>query len=197
MITANVGRSSAKGYANPFMGKQAPDHLTLGHAVQLDLPGETKAFPFLKPFPKKRMIPGVPMLPQFEFGVIPTFNRQQGSEASLRGKDMPSIRVDSRMISADLVETYAKIENSQKCMPTPLSENYEGSQWNYGPREGLPLRNVTNASNFVKAYGENVSQERYNKLTQGLVAQGYEPERIHRVLEQHLDNALLKKISAR
>jgi hypothetical protein len=143
------------------------------------------------------MATGIPMLPTFDFGVIPTFNRQQGSEASLRGKDMPTIRMDSRMISADLVETYAKIENSCRTVPAMLSENYDGSQWNYGPREGLPLRNITNGSNFVKAYGENVSQERYNKLTQGLVAQGYEPERIHRVLEQHLDNALLKKISVR
>jgi len=195
MITANVG--STRGYATPFMGSQAPDHQARGCSVQLDLPGETKAYPFMKPYPKHRLLSRNVMLPTFEFGVVPTYERQQGSEARLRGKDMPNIRLDSRMISADLVETYAKIENTSKSVPASLSENYEGSPWNYGPREGLPLRNITNGSNFVKAYGENLSQEHWNKLTQGLVAQGYEPERIHRVLEQHLDNALLKKISAR
>ena len=190
-------RASVCGYANPFTGKQAPDHQVRGFATQDKLEGELKYNPFAKSYPKHRPSNVMVPLPEFPLGVNPTFSRQEGSYDSLRGKEVPNIKSEGRVLSGDLVEMYAKIEAKHRDVPGPLSADYQGSPWMYGALYGLPPAHPTNASNFIAEYGEALSDQEWHRRTQQLVDEGYEPERIHKAMEDHVNDYLRKRLATK
>jgi len=193
-----VLRAAACGYANPFRGKQAPDHLALGFATQTPLESETKYFPYERAYPRFKPSNVMKPLPEFPFGVQPTFNRQEDSQGHLRGNiSLPDITSTGRVLSADLVEMYAKIEARHRDAPGPLSADYTGSPWMYGALYGLPLSHPTNASNFIAEYGSALSDNEWTRRTANLVQEGYEPQRIHKAVEEHLSDYLRKRVATR
>ena len=110
---------------------------------------------------------------------------------------MPDIKTCGRTIDAGLVEMYAKIDEQYKTGPTRLSENYEGSPWAYGALYGLPLSHVTNGNRFISEYGAALSEAEYNRRTNKLVEEGYEPKRIHEAMEHHVSDYLRKRLATR
>jgi hypothetical protein len=194
-MDTQVMRASVVGMANPYMGKQAPDHQARGFSTQLELEGETKYFPFVKRHAKFRpsnvMIP----LPEFPMGVQPTFNRQQGSEDSLRGKLMPYVKNESCVLSADLVEMYAKIDAKHRDAPAPLSADYQGSPFAYGALFGLPIAHPTNASNFVAQYGEALSDQEWHRRTQKLIDEGYDAKHVEEMMKEHIGDTIKRKLA--
>lgn len=196
-MDTQVMRAAVFGMANPFTGKQAPDHQARGFATQSPLESETKYFPFAKHYNKHRPSNVMVPLPEFPLGVNPTFSRQEGSQESVRGKEVPNIKGDNRVLSADLVEMYAKIEARHRDAPGPLSGDYQGSPWAYGALYGLPIGHPTNASNFIAEYGEALSDQEWHRRTEQLVKEGYEPERIHKAMEDHVNDYLRKRLATK
>jgi hypothetical protein len=193
-----VLRASVRGYANPFSGKQAPDHRPLGFATQEPLEAETKYYPYEKPYPRFKPSNVLPPLPEFPFGVQPTFSRQEDTHGFLRGNAyLPDLRGCGRTISADLVEMYDKIDHSHKSAPAPLSDDYKGSPWMYGALYGLPLSHVTNGNQFISEYGSALSDAEFRRRTDKLVQEGYEPKRIHEAMEHHVSDYLRKRLATR
>lgn len=196
-MDTNVLRASVCGMATPFRGAQAPDHQARGYATQEPLESETKFYPFERPYPRFKMSNVMKPLPQFAPGVMPTFDRQEGSADSLRGKEIPTVRMEGRVLSADLIEMYAKIENYHRDAPAILSGDYQGSQWMYGAREGLPIGYPTNASNFIGEYGAALSEAEWSRRTHKLVDEGYAPELVKKAMEDNISDYLRKRISTR
>lgn len=191
-MNTNTASLAVMFQASPFRGVQAPDHVALGHSTQLELPGETKAFPFMKAYPKHRPTGLQPMLPVFPLGVAPTYNLQQGSEQRLKGKDLPHIFIPSRMVAADLVEAYEKINESHRVIQKS-NDAYQGSPWAYGPREGLPFGS-TQTGDFVRQMSADVKSAHVARKVDALVKLGFEPQRIHRVIEEQLDESLRQRL---
>lgn len=199
MQEVNVLRSAIVRPANPRSIRQGPSCRPLGpnQSTQLDLPGETKAYPYQKALrrtanqPSNKMIP----LPKYPAGLTPTYNNQQLSYESLRGKDMPNIRLDSRNVDFDLVAMFQGHAGMHKDVPANLSGDYQGSPWMYGPRQSLPLLHVTNASNFVNEYSTGLSRSHLDRKVENLINEGYEPERIHKMVERHLDDKVYHRLS--
>jgi hypothetical protein len=197
-MDTQVLRASVKGYANPFSGKQAPNHKPLGFATQHPLESETKYYPYEKAYTRFKPSHVLPPLPSFEFGVNPTFNRQEDTHGFLRGNAyMPDIKSCSRVLDAGLVEMYAKLDESFKTGPAPLSEDYKGSPWMYGALYGLPLSHPTNGNQFISEYGSALSDAEWHRRTDKLVQEGYEPKRIHEAMEHHLSDYLRKRLTTR
>jgi len=138
-------------------------------------------------------------LPEFPFGVQPTFNRQEGPVQDFLRQNisMPDIKSNDQTLSADLIEMYAKINAKHRDAPSALSADYQGSPWMYGALYGLPLSHPTNASNFIPEYGAGLSEKEWNRRTQMLVKEGYEPERIHKAMEDHSHEYLKKRLAMR
>jgi len=196
-MDTQVMRASVFGYANPFMGKQAPDHQARGFPTQDRLEGELKYNPFAKSYPRFKPSNVMKPLPEFPMGVQPTFSRQEGSYDSLRGKDVPNIKSESRVLSADLVEMYAKIDAKHRDAPAPLSADYQGSPFMYGALYGLPASHVTNGTNFIAEYGEALSDQEWHRRTQKLVDQGYDAKHIEEAMKDHICDQIKKKLSTR
>lgn len=188
--------SKPTGYANPLDVAQAPDHLALGFATNLDLPGEQKYFPFAsvnKPPFKPRPTCNLDPLPTFPFGVVPIYPHQQNSDLRLRGKDMPNVMYNGSMISADLAEAFAMLEDKGKRVPAPLSDAYVGSPWDYSPREGRPF-GTTDGNNFVLEYHQAMREKELHRRIDSLIREGYDEKRIARVMEEEVDNTIRKKL---
>jgi hypothetical protein len=187
------------GFASPFDGAQAPDHLTLGFATQLDLPGETKFFPFAKPNKAPfKPCPSVALdpLPTFPFGVVPTFPHQQNSDLRQRGFDGPKVMYDGSMISADLADAFAMLKDSGKRVAAPLSDAFVGSQWEYGPREGRPF-GTTGGNNFVLEYHDTLREKELVRRADKLIKEGYDAKRVLRVMEEAMDSDIMEKLKRR
>jgi len=197
-MDTQVIRASVCGYANPSTVKQAPNHKALGFTTQTPLESETKYYPYAKPYPRFRPSNVLKPLPEFPFGVNPTYNRQEDTQGHLRQNiSLPDVFTTGRVLDADMVETYAKIEAQSRSAPSALSADYQGSPWMYGALYGLPLSHPTNSSNFITEYGEALSDKEWHRRTERLVEEGYEPEKIHRAMEAHIGDYLKKRIGAR
>ena len=190
-------RAAVFGMANPFTGKQAPDHQARGFVTLDKLEGELKYNPFVKSYPKHRPSNAMIPLPEFPMGVQPTFSRQQGSEDSLRGKDVPNIKSEGRVLSGDLVEMYAKIEAKHRDVPSALSADYQGSPWMYGALYGLPPSHPTNGSNFIAEYGEALSDQEWHRRTQKLVDEGYDAKHVAEMMKEHIGDTIKRKLATR
>jgi hypothetical protein len=191
-------RAAACGYANPFRGKQAPDHLAMGFTTQTPLESETKYMPYEKAYPRFKPSNVMKPLPEFDFGVQPTFNRQEDTHGFLRGNiSLPDVFTTGRVVSADLVEMYGKIDASYKTGPSALSENYQGSPWMYGALYGLPLSHVTNGNQYISEYGAELSNNEWTRRTEKLIQEGYEAKRIHEAMEHHVSDYLRKRLATR
>jgi hypothetical protein len=186
------------GYATPFTGQQAPDHLALGFSTQLELEGEVKAYPFQKkmPFTKPRPSCKLDPLPQFPFGVVPIFPLQQNSDLRQRGFDGPKVVYDGSAMSADLADAYAQLENKGKRIPYPLSNEFQGSQWDYTPRTGRPF-GTTDGSNFVLEYQSVLRQAELERRVANLLKDGYDAKRVARIMEEEVDNTIREKLRHR
>ena len=191
-------RHSVCGIANPFSGKQAPDHRPLGFATQEPLESETKYYPYEKAYPRFKPSHTMKPLPEFAFGVQPTFSRQEDSHGFLRGNAyLPDVFTTGRVVSADLVEMYGKMDASYKTGPGPLSDTYQGSPWMYGALYGLPLSHPTNGNRFISEYGSALSDAEWRRRTDALVAEGYEAKHIKEAMEHHLSDYLRKRLATR
>ena len=197
-MDTQVLRAAVQGFANPFRGKQGPDHQPLGFATQTPLESETKYMPYEKAYPRFKPSNVMKPLPEFPFGVQPTFSRQEDSKGHLRGNiSLPDVYTTGRVLSGDLVEMYSKIEARHRDAPAPLSGDYQGSPWMYGALYGLPLSHPTNGSNFIAEYGEALSDKEYHRRTEKLVQEGYAPERIQKAMEENICDHLKKRLAAR
>lgn len=184
------------GFANPFSGEQAPDHLALGFNTTLDAPGETKYFPFIKPgkIPFKARPTGrQEPLPQFPFGTVPLFYQQQNSDLRQRGKEVPHMNYDGSMISADLADAFAQLENAGKHIAFPLSNEFMGSQWDYSPRMARPF-GTTDGGNFVLEYHDTLREKELHRRADNLIREGYDAKRVMRVMEEEVDNSIREKL---
>ena len=190
--------SKPTGFATPFMGQQAPDHLTLGHTTQLELEGETKYFPLQKVMKSKKCRPTCKLdpLPTFPFGVVPIFPHQQNSDLRQRGFDGPKVIYDGSMISADLADAFAQLADSGKRTAAPLSDAFVGSQWDYGPREGRPF-GTTDGNNFVLAYADTLREKELDRRAARLIKEGYDAKRVMKVMEEEVDNTIREKLKHR
>jgi len=196
-MDTQVMRASVFGMANPFTGKQAPDHQPRGFVTQDRLEGELKYNPFAKSYPRFKPSNVLKPLPEFPLGVQPTFSRQEGSYDSLRGKDVPNIKGECRVLSGDLVEMYAKIEAKHRDAPAPLSSDYQGSPFMYGALYGLPASHVTNGTNFIAEYGEALSDQEWHRRTQKLVDEGYDAKHVAEMMKEHIGDQIKKRLSTR
>lgn len=200
----NPTRYASMGFANPLDVAQAPDYNALGFPTQgypEQLEDERKEMPPVMPKLFTHKIsrgvypPGTqPMLPKFELGEVPTYDRQQNSMERLRGKITENVNYDSRMYSGDLVRAYSALESHGAMVPAPLSESYQGSPWMWGPREGLPPSHITNGSHFVKAYGETLRESSIQHRAEQLIKDGYEHKRVMKVLEEMEDEHIREKL---
>ena len=187
------------GFATPFRGQQAPDNIGLGFVTQFDPEGEEKFYPLEKVYKR----PGVPTptenqipLPVFPFGVVPTYPLQQYSDLRQRGFAGPMVNYDGSMISADLAEAFAALENRGKHVPAPLSDAFVGSQWDYGPREARPF-GTTDGTNFVLAYHEALKESELHRRADKLIKEGYDAKRVMRIMEEQVDNDIREKLKRR
>jgi hypothetical protein len=190
--------SKPTGFATPFMGDQAPDHLTLGYSTQLELEGETKYFPLEKVVKARKARPSAFLdpLPTFPLGVVPTFTHQQNSDLRQRGFDGPKINYDGSRISADLADAFAQLADSGRRVAAPLSDAFVGSQWDYGPREGRPF-GTTDGNNFVLAYHGALRESELDRRAAKLIKEGYDAKRVMRVMEEEVDNTIREKLKHR
>jgi len=189
--------SKPTGFANPFGGQQAPDHLALGFTTNLDLGvPEVKFFPLIKPAKipfKPRPTGRQEPLPQFPFGTVPLFYQQQNSDLRMRGKEVPHINYDGSAISADLAEAFVELENKGKRVAFPLSNEFVGSQWDYSPRMGRPF-GTTDGGNFVLEYHEALREKEIQRRADKLIREGYDAKRVMRVMEEEVDNSIREKL---
>ena len=191
-------RHAACGYATPFSGKQAPDHRPLGFATQEPLESETKYYPYAKSYPRFKPSNVMKPLPEFPFGVQPTFSLQEDSHGFLRGNAyLPDLFTTGRVVSADLVEMYAKMDESYKTGPTGAGETYKGSPWMYGALYGLPPSHVTNGNEFISEYGSALSDAEWHRRTNKLVQEGYDAKHINEAMKDHLSDYLRKRLATR
>lgn len=203
----NPSRYANQGYANPLDVIQAPDHYSLGFATQpyygylLDeLKENPPVMPSLFTHKISRGIlpPGTqPMLPTFELGEVPTYDRQQGSEETMRGKITVNKNFDSRMYSGDLVDAFTALESHGAHVPAQLSAKYQGSPWMWGPLQGLPLSHITNGGNFIQAYGESLRDSSIQKRADQLIKEGYDHKRIMKVMEEMEDEHIREKLKGK
>ena len=170
------------------------DHLTLNKATSHYIEGETKAYPFEKAYPKKRLHMSQAHLLTIPLqDGAPTYNRQEGSEDRLRGKVVPNIKMESRYVSTDLVEVYAKIDDEFKTRQL-ANDLYKGSPWMYSQREGLPLGSAQTGL-FVNEYAKNLKQEHIDKQVAMLVKEGHDSTRVIKHIDMMLDESLRKRMS--
>ena len=191
--------SKPTGFATPFMGQQAPDHLTLGMTAGLDCgPSEVKYFPLQKVMKSRKPRPTCELdpLPSFPFGVVPIFPLQQNSDLRQRGFDGPKVIYDGSMISADLADAFASLKDSGKRVAAPLSDAFVGSQWDYSPREGRPF-GTTDGNNFVLAYHDTLREKELDRRAAKLIKEGYDAKRVMRVMEEEVDNTIREKLRHR
>ena len=199
MQEVNVLRSAVVRSANPSSIRRGPSARPLGpnQSTQLDLPGETKAYPYQKALRRTKNQPSNVMvpLPKYPAGLTPTYPNQQLSQERLRGKDMPNIRLDSRNVDFDLVSMMQGHVGMHRDVPANLSGDYQGSPWMYGPRQSLPLLHVTGGCNFVNEYSADLSKSHLDRRVEHLINEGYEPERIHKMVEKILDDKIYNRLS--
>jgi hypothetical protein len=203
----NPIRYANLGFANPYDDAQAPDRHALGFSTQ-PYPGmkddERKEGPAMMPsLITHKISRGVyppstqPMLPRFPLGEVPTYDRQQGSMENGRGKVCEAVFLPSKMYSGDLVEAYTALESHGKMVPAPLSAGYQGSPFMYGPFIGLPPSHITNGGNFVAAYGETLRETSIQHRADMLIKDGYEIERVKKVMTEMLDDEIRNKLKGR
>jgi hypothetical protein len=198
-MDTQVMRAAVFGMANPFTGKQAPDHQVRGYTTQDKLEGELKYNPDAKSYPRFKPSNVMKPLPEFAFGVQPTFSRQEGAvEDRLRQNiSLPDVYTTGRVLSGDLVEMYAKIEAKHRDVPGPLSGDYQGSPYMYGALYGLPLSHPTNGGNFIAEYGEALSDQEWHRRTQKLVDEGYDAKHVAEMMKEHIGDQIKKRLSTR
>ena len=189
--------SKPTGFATPFLGQQAPDHLALGFATQWGVDtGDAKYYPEVKPYkPPHKACPKTVYqpLPQFPFGTVPIYTHQQNSDLNMRGKVVANVNYDGSSISADLAEAFAMLENRGKHVPAPLSDAFVGSQWDYTPRLGRPF-GTTDGGNFVLEYHDALREKTLQRRMDDLIREGYDAKRVMRIMEEQVDNTIREKL---
>lgn len=138
----------------------------------------------------------IPLPNNVPLGATPVYLDQQGSMERLKGKEMPTIVLDNRMLQADLLSVMYKVDTAHTDAPARLSEDYEGSPWMYGPRQSLPLSGVTNASNFVAQYAQNLSDTEMARRMEKLVNDGYEIKHIQDAVKEDMNATIMKKLNS-
>lgn len=202
----NPARAAALGFATPSHIGQAPDYSALGFSTQ-PYDGfqtdEQKVGLAVNPSLFCHRIArgvnppqGMQTLPTFALGEVPTYNRQLGSDETMRGKIVSMLPHDSRMLSGDLVYAFAAVENRGRYVPGGLPSGYEGSPFNYGSFTGLPPSHITGGS-FVAEYADSLSKNTLEKRVEQLIREGHDEARVRRVMEQQLDDDVRRKLSSR
>ena len=202
----HVIRSLATGYANPAHIQEATSSRAYARGAYTsdytDLPGETMAYPaqkFMRYTTRSGLAPTNMMIPlpnNLPLGETPVYLDQQGSLDRLKGKDMPNIVLDNRMLQADLLSVMYKCDIAHEDAPARLSEDYEGSPWMYGPRQGLPLSSVTNASNFVGQYAQDLSDKEMARRMERLLNDGYDVKHIQDAVKEDMNATIMKKLNS-
>lgn len=200
----NPDRYANLGFANILDVVQAPNDRAFGFSTQpYDgmISDERKEGPAMLPSLNSHKISrGVyppstqPMLPKFELGEVPTFYRQQNSYERQRGFYHPQINLDSRMYSGDLVDAFTALASHGARVPAPLSSDYQGSEYMWGPRQGLPPSHITNGTNFVLSYGEVLRENSLQHRADMLIKEGYDARRVQKVMEEALDDQIREKL---